>query len=196
MNSPLSPLLSAVGRSWWILLLYGLVALGFGIIAIGWPLSAAMVLAWTLGVMAIVEGVISLFALVSGGSGASRGWLALYAIASLGFGILAVINPLATASVLVLFLAAWLLVAGIYRIVFAIRVRKHIRAVAADSQWRAGGGAGPVVRGQPVCRRGGDHTVDRYRQPAVRAVAGAGGVQAAEAEVRARVRSCWAQRWP
>ncbi|TPD62507.1 HdeD family acid-resistance protein [Stenotrophomonas maltophilia] len=127
MNSPLSPLLSAVGRSWWILLLYGLVALGFGIIAIGWPMSAAIALAWTLGVMAIVEGVISLLALMTGGSGASRGWLLLYVVASLGFGILAVINPLATASVLVLFLAAWLLVAGIYRIVFAIRVRRQIQ---------------------------------------------------------------------
>lgn len=127
MNSPLSPLLSAVGRSWWILLLYGLVALGFGIIAIGWPMSAAIALAWTLGVMAIVEGVISLLALITGGSGASRGWLLLYVVASLGFGILAVINPLATASVLVLFLAAWLLVAGIYRIVFAIRVRRQIQ---------------------------------------------------------------------
>ncbi|CAH0198696.1 HdeD family acid-resistance protein [Stenotrophomonas lactitubi] len=127
MNSPLSPLLSAVGRSWWILLLYGLVALGFGIIAIGWPMSAAIALAWTLGVMAIVEGVISLLALITGASGASRGWLLLYVVASLGFGILAVINPLATASVLVLFLAAWLLVAGIYRIVFAIRVRRQIQ---------------------------------------------------------------------
>lgn len=127
MNSPLSPLLSAVGRSWWILLLYGLVALGFGIIAIGWPMSAAIALAWTLGVMAIVEGVISLLALITGGSGASRGWLLLYVVASLGFGVLAVINPLATASVLVLFLAAWLLVAGIYRIVFAIRVRRQIQ---------------------------------------------------------------------
>jgi len=127
MNSPLSPLLSAVGRSWWILLLYGLVALGFGIIAIGWPMSAAIALAWTLGVMAIVEGVISLLALITGGSGASRGWLLLYVVASLGFGVLAVINPLATASVLVLFLAAWLLVAGIYRIVFALRVRKQIQ---------------------------------------------------------------------
>jgi uncharacterized membrane protein HdeD (DUF308 family) len=127
MNSPLSPLLSAVGRSWWILLLYGLVALGFGIIAIGWPMSAAIALAWTLGVMAIVEGVISLLALITGASGASRGWLLLYVVASLGFGVLAEINPLATASVLVLFLAAWLLVAGIYRIVFALRVRKQIQ---------------------------------------------------------------------
>ncbi|KAF1015248.1 MAG: hypothetical protein GAK31_02739 [Stenotrophomonas maltophilia] len=127
MNAPFSPLLSAIGHSWWILLLYGVVAVGFGIVAIGWPLSAATALAWILGVMAIVEGVISLFALIAGGSGASRGWLLLYAIASLAFGVLAVINPLATASVLVLFLAAWLLVAGIYRIVFAIRVRRHIR---------------------------------------------------------------------
>lgn len=125
-SSP-SPLLSAIGRSWSILLLYGVVALGFGITAIGWPMAAATALAWALGLMAIVEGVISLLALVSGGSGAPRGWLLLYAVASLGFGTLAVINPLATASVLVLLLAAWLLVAGIYRIVFAVRVRRHIQ---------------------------------------------------------------------
>ncbi|MNN05081.1 acid-resistance membrane protein [compost metagenome] len=41
--------------------------------------------------------------------------------------MLAILNPLATASVLLLFLAAWLVVAGIYRIVFAIRVRKQIQ---------------------------------------------------------------------
>ncbi|HDS0947868.1 TPA: DUF308 domain-containing protein [Stenotrophomonas maltophilia] len=125
-SSP-SPLLSAIGRSWPILLLYGVVALGFGITAIGWPLAAATALAWVLGVMAIAEGVISLLALVRGGGGAPRGWLLLYAVASLVFGALAVINPLATAGVLVLLLAAWLLVAGIYRIVFAVRVRRHIR---------------------------------------------------------------------
>ncbi|AWH30876.1 MULTISPECIES: DUF308 domain-containing protein [unclassified Stenotrophomonas maltophilia group] len=120
-------LVSAIGRSWPILLLYGVVALGFGITAVGWPLSAATALAWVLGVMAIAEGVISLLALITGGSGAPRGWLLLYALASLGFGVLAIINPLATASVLVLLLAVWLLVAGLYRIVFAIRVRKQIQ---------------------------------------------------------------------
>ncbi|AWH55572.1 hypothetical protein C1924_19065 [Stenotrophomonas sp. ESTM1D_MKCIP4_1] len=126
-ESPRSPLLSAIGRSWPILLLYGVAALGFGITAIGWPMAAATALAWVLGLLAIAEGVISLLALISGGSGAPRGWLLLYAVASLGFGAVAVINPLATASVLVLLLAAWLLVAGIYRIVFALRVRRHIR---------------------------------------------------------------------
>ncbi|MNT52019.1 acid-resistance membrane protein [compost metagenome] len=91
------------------------------------PLAAATALAWAIGVMAIVEGVISLVALVGGNSGVSRGWLAVYALASLVFGVLAVINPLATASVLVLLLAVWLIVAGIHRIVFAVRVRRHIR---------------------------------------------------------------------
>jgi len=37
-----------------------------------------------------------------------------------------VINPLVTAKVLVLLLAIWLILAGVYRIVFAIRVRRQI----------------------------------------------------------------------
>jgi uncharacterized membrane protein HdeD (DUF308 family) len=126
MTTPLSPVLSLVGRSWWIVLLYGVVAVVFGLIAILQPLSAATALAWAIGVMALVEGLISLFA-VFGNSGVPRGWLLLYAVVSLGFGVLALLNPLATASVLILLLAVWLIVAGLYRIVFAIRVRRHIR---------------------------------------------------------------------
>jgi len=127
MNTPLSPVSSLIGRSWWVLLLYGIVAVVFGLIAIARPLSAATALAWAIGVMAVVEGLISLFAAVSGNSGVPRGWLLFYALASIVFGVLAVINPLATASVLILLLAAWLIVAGIYRMVFAVRVRRHIQ---------------------------------------------------------------------
>lgn len=127
MNIPVSPVVSLLARSWWVLLLYGLVALVFGAVAILQPLAAATALAWAIGVMAVVEGVISMVALFGGNSGVSRGWLAVYALASLVFGVLAVINPLATASVLVLLLAVWLIVAGIHRIVFAVRVRRHIQ---------------------------------------------------------------------
>ena len=107
-----SPLLTAIGRSWWVLMLYGVVAVVFGLIAIARPLSAATALAWAIGVMALVEGLISLFALFCR-SGVPRGWLLVYALASVAFGVLAVLNPLATASVLILLLAAWLIVAGI-----------------------------------------------------------------------------------
>lgn len=126
-DSRTTPLLSLIGRSWWVLLLYGVVAVVFGLIAIMRPLSAATALAWAIGIMALVEGLISLFALFGGNSGVPRGWLLVYALASLVFGALAVINPLATASVLILLLAAWLIVAGIYRIVFAVRVRRQIQ---------------------------------------------------------------------
>ena len=77
--------------------------------------------------MAIVEGVVALAAAVGGSAPVSRGWTVFYALVSIAFGVLALLNPLATASVLLLFVAAWLVVGGIYRIVFAIRVRKHIR---------------------------------------------------------------------
>lgn len=57
----------------------------------------------------------------------SKGWVLLYAVLSILFGIMAVANPISMAGTLLVFLAAWLVIAGIYRIVFAIRVRKEIK---------------------------------------------------------------------
>lgn len=120
-------LLSLLGRNWWVLLLYGLVAVVFGLVAFVHPLAAAAGMAFAAGVLALAEGVVSLLALFDRGVTIPKGWLVLYALASIAFGVLAVANPAATAGALLLLLAAWLVVAGIYRIVFAIQVRKQIR---------------------------------------------------------------------
>jgi uncharacterized membrane protein HdeD (DUF308 family) len=120
-------ILSSLGRSWWVLLLYGLLAVLFGLIAVTRPVAAAAALAWALGVMALAEGLVSLLAVFDKQVAISKGWLAVYALVSIVFGLLTVFNPVATAGVLLLFLAAWLIVAGVYRIIFAIRVRKEIR---------------------------------------------------------------------
>lgn len=125
-TTPTDPL-ALLSRSWWILLVYGLFAVLFGVIALTQPVAAAAALAWALGILALAEGVTSLVALFDKRAAVSKGWLAFYAIASVGFGLLTILNPVATAGVLLLFLAAWLIVGGIYRIVFAIRVRKQIR---------------------------------------------------------------------
>lgn len=119
-------MLSSLGRSWWVLLLYGVLGVLFGLIAVTRPVAAATALAWALGVMALAEGLVSLLALFDKQVTISKGWLALYAIVSILFGLVTVFNPVATAGILLLFLAAWLIVAGVYRIVFAIRVRKEI----------------------------------------------------------------------
>lgn len=119
-------LFASLGRSWWVLVLYGVIAVVFGILAFLWPAKTAIAMAWAFGVMALAEGILSVFALFRRDVAVSRGWLALYALTSLVFGVLAVSNPLKTASILLLFLAAWLIVAGVYRIVLAIRIRKEI----------------------------------------------------------------------
>ncbi|HEY5805501.1 MAG TPA: DUF308 domain-containing protein [Lysobacter sp.] len=119
-------LLASLGRSWWVLVVYGVIAVLFGISAFLWPGSTAVAIAWAFGVMALAEGVISVIALFRKDVSVSKGWLALYAIASIAFGIMGVMHPLAVAGILLLLLAVWLVVAGIWRIVLAIRIRKEI----------------------------------------------------------------------
>lgn len=116
-----------VGRTGWLLVIYGVISILFGVSALVWPGGTIVALAWAFGVMSLAEGIASVFALFNREVAISRGWLVLYALASIVFGLLAIWHPLAVVGVLLLFLAAWLIVAGVYRIVFALRVRKEIQ---------------------------------------------------------------------
>lgn len=120
-------LLSLVGRAWWVLLIYGILGVLFGLFALARPLSAATAIVWAIGVMALAEGIVSLFAVFRNNVAVSKGWAVFYALMSIAFGVIAILNPIAAAGGLLLFLAAWLVVAGIYRIIFAIRVREEIK---------------------------------------------------------------------
>ena len=124
---------SVLSRSAWLLIVLGVIAVLFGIAAFAWPARTVVALAWAFGVMALAEGLISLVALFRKDVPIPKGWVALYAVASIVFGCLAVLKPLAVAGVLLMFLAAWLIVAGVFRIVFAIRVRKQI-----ENEWLLG----------------------------------------------------------
>jgi len=126
-------MLQTITRSWWVLAIYGVISVLFGIGAFVWPLGTALALAWAFGVMALAEGVTSLVALFDKDAPISKGLLAVYALASIAFGLAAVIFPGAVASVLLMFLAVWLVVGGIYRIMFAVSVRKYV-----DNEWWIG----------------------------------------------------------
>lgn len=117
---------SEVARSGWVMILFGLVAVLFGVYLLAWPGAAAISLTWAYGVVALAEGVLSLFALFSGTARMPRGWLVLYALASIVFGILALMQPIQMAGAMMYLLAAWLIIAGVFRIAFAIRVRKIV----------------------------------------------------------------------
>jgi uncharacterized membrane protein HdeD (DUF308 family) len=119
--------LADMARGWWVLVVWGVVAVLFGIGTFIWPLGSVIALVLATGILALAEGLTSLFALFSKDVVISKGWLTLYAIASIAFGLVALFRPLATAGAMLLLLAAWLLVAGVMRIVFAIRLRKEIQ---------------------------------------------------------------------
>lgn len=121
---------SALHRSWWVWLVYGVVSVLFGLFAVVQPAQAGVAFAWALGVMALAEGIITVAALFDSSSPIPRVWLIVYAIASIGFGVLAVTQPAAAAASMMIVLAAWLLIAGVFRIVFALRLRKVI-----DNEW-------------------------------------------------------------
>lgn len=125
--------LSLLGRAWWVPLVFGVISLLMGAYLVAQPLQAMVALTWAFGVLALVEGLASVIALFDSRAGLPKAWLALYALASIGFGLLAIANPAFVAGFLMLLLAGWLVVAGVFRLLFAIRVRKEI-----EGEWLLG----------------------------------------------------------
>lgn len=121
-------LLQALASQWWLLALRGVAAILFGIIAFLWPGITLISLTFVWGAFALVDGAIALWAAISGKSGspAPRWWLAVVGIAGVAAGIVAFLMPIATAFVLMMFIAAWAIVIGVMQIIGAIRLRKEI----------------------------------------------------------------------
>ncbi|AKC86812.1 HdeD family acid-resistance protein [Pseudoxanthomonas suwonensis] len=115
-----------VRRSWWVSVVFGLIGIAFGLLTLAKPFQALVAMAWAFGILALADGIASLLALFDKRVAIPKSWLLLYAVASIAFGVIAVANPKATAGILFLLLSFWLIVAGVFRIVFAIRVRKEI----------------------------------------------------------------------
>jgi uncharacterized membrane protein HdeD (DUF308 family) len=121
------PLLHALAENWWLLLLRGVAAIIFGILAFFWPGVTLLTLVFLWGAYAIVDGVFSLWAAVSGrDSMTPRWWLAVVGVAGIIAGLLAFSWPGLTAGILLLFIAGWAIVIGALEIWGAIQLRKEI----------------------------------------------------------------------
>jgi uncharacterized membrane protein HdeD (DUF308 family) len=133
-----------VGRSWWVILLFGILSTLFGVMALVNPVATAASLTWAIGVLAVAEGAVGLVGAFNKDAGVSRGWMVFYALVSLVFGGMAIANPVSMAASIVMVAAVWFIVSGVLRIVFAVRVRKEI-----DHEWMLilGGVLGVVLGG-------------------------------------------------
>ena len=122
-------LVALLAKYWWVLLLRGIVAIGFGVIAWLWPALTLETLVLFFGAFALVSGVFLVFAAFAGRRTHDQWWvLLLEGLLGITLGVLTWRAPGVTALALVLYIAAWALVTGVLEIVAAIRLRKEIEA--------------------------------------------------------------------
>lgn len=116
--------------TWWVLLIRGVLAILFGILALAWPGITILALVILFGAYAIVNGIFTLIGAFCGTSGQSRGWLIFSGIISVIAGIVAFVWPGITTLALLLVIAAWFVVTGVFEVIAAIALRKEI-----DGEW-------------------------------------------------------------
>jgi uncharacterized membrane protein HdeD (DUF308 family) len=125
------PMLHALAKAWWLVLLRGIAGILFGILAFVWPGLTLVTLIMLYGAYALVDGV---FALVAAFTGAAKPaptwWLVVVGLLGILAGIVTFLWPGVTALVLVFFIGGWAIAHGIFEIIGAIQLRKEI-----DNEW-------------------------------------------------------------
>ena len=118
----------AVRSHWWLLLLRGILAIIFGIIALAAPGIALLAFIYVFAAYAILDGITAIVVSFRERS-FFRGWwvLLIEGIAGIIFGILAFAWPGATALILLYLVAFWALVTGIMEIGSAFIVPRSAR---------------------------------------------------------------------
>jgi uncharacterized membrane protein HdeD (DUF308 family) len=120
-------LLEQFGSVWWLLVLRGVAAVAFGVLAFIWPGMTILALVIVWGAYALVDGILALIAGFRAPERDKPHW-AFLVVGVLGIvaGIVAFVWPGITALALLTLIAAWAFVMGIFQIVAAIRLRKEI----------------------------------------------------------------------
>ena len=116
-----------LARNWWVLLIRGLLAVIFGIIALINPAVTLAVLVIYIGAWYLVDGVFSIITSLTAPKG-YRGWvwLLVSGVSGVIIGLITFFMPGVTAVVLLYYVIAWLVVTGVMQVVAGIRLRKEI----------------------------------------------------------------------
>jgi uncharacterized membrane protein HdeD (DUF308 family) len=109
--------------SWWLVVIRGLVAFLFGILALVHPLAALMALVFVFGAWAFVDGVSALALFLSGW----RSWqLFIAGLVGIVVAFITFFRPGITALGLYAAVAAWAIARGILEIAIAVKLRRQI----------------------------------------------------------------------
>jgi uncharacterized membrane protein HdeD (DUF308 family) len=131
-------------RNWWAWLIRGIAAIIFGVLAFLWPGATILVIGILFGAYAFVDGIFAIMATVRAAETQQRWWpflvegivgILIAAITFYDIGI--------TLLALYLTIAAWAFLTGIFEIVAAVQLRKHI----ANEIWLIIGGIASIAFG-------------------------------------------------
>ncbi len=108
---------------WGLVLTYGLVTIGLGLVLVLWPEQTLKVLAILIGIQLIITGVFRLVLAVASRNvdGSTRAIAGMFGALALVLGLLCLRSPLQTVLVIGMILGVWWLAAGLVDIVGAIR---------------------------------------------------------------------------
>jgi uncharacterized membrane protein HdeD (DUF308 family) len=134
-DSPELPgILDILGRTWWVMLLRGIAAIVFGVIAVAWPGLTVFVLVILFGAYTLVDGIIEIWSGLQARNVHDRWWVEiLIGLAGVVAGILVMTWPGVSALALMYVIAAWMVVTGVLQIIQAIRLRREI-----SNEWLLG----------------------------------------------------------
>lgn len=119
-------MLGNLARNWWVFALRGVFAVIFAVMAFVWPDATRLALVLLFGAYALMDGVLALVVGIGPGRG-ERWWsLILGGAAGIAIGVLTFIWPDTTALVLLYFIAAWLVIQGVFEMAVAIMLRRVI----------------------------------------------------------------------
>jgi uncharacterized membrane protein HdeD (DUF308 family) len=124
------PVLHALAKNWWLLLLRGIAGIVFGALAFAWPGLTLLTLILLYGAYALADGVIAIIAAITGNAPKGRWWLAIVGVLGIAVGAFTFMLPGMTARILLYTIAGWAVAIGVFQIIGAIRLRKEI-----DNEW-------------------------------------------------------------
>ena len=126
-ENPSTSVVAAMGRTWWLVLLRGIAAVVFGILAWVWPGATLITLTLFWGAYALVDGIAALWSWWQARDRGNAMWqVILIGLLGIAAGIFTFVWPGITAIALLLLIAVWAIANGVFQIAAAIRLRKEI----------------------------------------------------------------------
>ena len=126
--------MGTLAHNWWAMIIRGIAAVVFGLLALFWPLQGFAAILLLFGAYAFIDGLFAAIAAIRAAAGHER-WAALLleGITGLGVAVLCFVAPAATALALLTLIAAWAVITGALELVAAYKLRESI-----EGEWLLG----------------------------------------------------------